>query len=54
MSRTARAFTAPVLTARGNELIVDLKRLNDYEIDEKHFYAVVGSAWSTLLFRKRP
>src|SRR4030066_432592 len=26
-----------------NELIVDLKRLNDFEIDEKHFYAVVGS-----------
>jgi hypothetical protein len=26
-----------------NELLVDLKRLNDFEIDEKHFYAVVGS-----------
>jgi FAD/FMN-containing dehydrogenase len=23
--------------------LVDLKRLNDFEIDEKHFYAVVGS-----------
>src|SRR4030066_237055 len=26
-----------------DELLVDLKRLNDFEIDEKHFYAVVGS-----------
>ena len=26
-----------------NELLVDLKRLNDYEIDEKHLYAVVGT-----------
>jgi hypothetical protein len=26
-----------------NELLVDLKRLNDFEIDEKHMYAVVGS-----------
>ena len=26
-----------------NELLVDLKRLKDFEIDEKHFYAVVGS-----------
>src|SRR4030042_986965 len=26
-----------------NELLVDLKRLRDFEIDEKHFYAVVGS-----------
>jgi len=26
-----------------NELLIDLKRLNDYEIDEKHLYAVVGT-----------
>src|SRR4030042_1122818 len=26
-----------------NELLVDLKRLNDFEIDEKHFYAVLGT-----------
>jgi len=26
-----------------SELLVDLKRLNDFEIDEKHFYAVVGT-----------
>ena len=26
-----------------NELLVDLKRLNDFEIDEKHFFAVVGT-----------
>src|SRR4030042_5562795 len=26
-----------------NELLVDLKRLNDFEFDEKHWYAVVGS-----------
>jgi hypothetical protein len=26
-----------------NELLIDLKRLNDFEIDEKHLYAVVGT-----------
>ncbi len=26
-----------------NELLIDLKRLNDFEIDEKHMFAVVGS-----------
>ncbi len=26
-----------------NELLIDLKRLNDYEVDEKHLYAVVGT-----------
>jgi|PlaIllAssembly_1097288.scaffolds.fasta_scaffold23760_2 hypothetical protein len=26
-----------------NELLIDLKRLNSFEIDEKHFYIVVGS-----------
>lgn len=25
-----------------NELLIDLKRMNDFEIDEKHLYAVVG------------
>jgi glycolate oxidase len=25
-----------------NELLIDLKRMNDFEIDEKHFYIVVG------------
>ncbi len=26
-----------------NELLIDLKRMDDFEIDEKHLYAVVGS-----------
>jgi glycolate oxidase len=30
-----------------NELLIDLKRLNDFEIDEKHLFAVVGRALST-------
>ena len=25
-----------------NELLIDMKRMNDFEIDEKHFYIVVG------------
>ena len=44
MFRTAPGFYGPRSHCHvENELLVDLKRLNDFEFDEKHWYAVVGS-----------